>query len=269
MACLTVGRHDVTTDPHRATARDDRPDVVRKTPAGTIALLPSTSRRDGWVMMVDGDSQSYVDVADPTYLHLTYAKGLARILDVALADRADARVVHVGGALMALPRYLAHRFPGSSHVVIEPSEELLRLVDEYVPLPDGAPIDVWPRFGEEAIVDLEPESVDAVVLDAFVHGSTIPLGLTGGAFVSSVHRALRNDGFYVANIIDWRGMGISSAMAGLTATRIGPTVRFAPPGLVDGELDGATVLLVSSPSGFDAVTMAGSVAVDTPFRPVD
>lgn len=252
---------------------DERPDVFRETSDGTIALLPSTSRRQGWVLLVDGDSQSYVDLADPGYLHLAYARGMAAIADTVLTGRVDGSsetvIVHVGGALMALPRCMAQRWPGTTHLVAEPNETLLELIDTHVPLAADAPIEVRPVLGEELVAGLDEGSAEAVVLDAFVNGSTVPSSLRTAAFVADVARVLAPGGSFVANLIDWTGLPVSNPLAELTERAIGTTRRFASRGLLDGTDDGGTVLLVATArDDVDDETLARAVADAGPFAPV-
>ena len=67
--------------------------------------------------------QSFVDPDRPDFLLFEYVQHVAMLLDHTLLDapaERRLRVVHIGGAGMTLPRWVAWRRPGTAQVVCEP-----------------------------------------------------------------------------------------------------------------------------------------------------
>ena len=57
-----------------ATHGDRRATTVTRTAFGTATLRPDPTRPQGWELFMDGVPQSYVDLADPTYLAFEYVR---------------------------------------------------------------------------------------------------------------------------------------------------------------------------------------------------
>ena len=70
-------------------------------------------RPGSFVLRLDGMNQSYVDLRHPLHLEFEYVRRIADVLDAAAPTGAPVRVVHVGGAAMTLPRYVAASRPRS------------------------------------------------------------------------------------------------------------------------------------------------------------
>lgn len=157
----------------------------------------------GVTVVVDSHPQSYVVPDDPQMLGFEYVQHMATLLDLLPAGRLA--VTHVGGAGLTLPRYVQHSRPGSPQIVLEPDEVLTDAVRRRLPLPRGHRIRVRPVAGEEGIAGLRTGSADALVLDAFVHGS-VPAGLTTMEFLTAVAGVLRPGGLFVANLPDDPGL---------------------------------------------------------------
>ena len=89
--------------------------------------------------------QSFVDPDRPDFLLFEYVQHVAMLLDHTLLDapaERRLRVVHIGGAGMTLPRWVAWRRPGTAQVVCEPDVALTEEVRRKAPLP--------PRFSTRA-----------------------------------------------------------------------------------------------------------------------
>ena len=82
-------------------------------------LRPGT----GW------DGQSAVDLDDPTHLVFDYMRRIGDLIDaIQPASPAPIRALHVGGAAMSIPRYVAATRPRSAQIVLEPDEILIAQV---------------------------------------------------------------------------------------------------------------------------------------------
>ncbi|WP_408895702.1 spermidine synthase [Nocardioides sp. R1-1] len=155
-----------------------------------------------YVLELDGMQQSAVDLADPTRLVFDYVRRIGDLVDaISPVPPAPLRVLHVGGAAMTLPRYVAATRPRSSQIVLEPSAETIERVRAEAPLPARSGIRVRPVGGEEGILAVRDGSQDLVVLDAF-SGGAVPGSLTSAAYAEQVGRVLAPGGLFVANLVD-------------------------------------------------------------------
>ncbi|MCR6030759.1 spermidine synthase [Nocardioides sp. zg-579] len=163
-------------------------------------IVPA-DRRDAWLVRLDGRDQSYVDLADPTHLAFDYVRRLGDVVDLHRRAGEPTRVVHVGGAGLTLPRYVAAIRPGSWQVVLEPDEELTAAVREQLPLPRRSGIRVRPVDGLAGVAALREDCADLVVLDAYAAGR-VPAELVTTAFFADVARVLVPGGWFLLNLSD-------------------------------------------------------------------
>ncbi|MFS3130025.1 spermidine synthase [Nocardioides sp. Bht2] len=155
--------------------------------------------RDLYVLDLDGMQQSAVDVADPTYLAFDYMRRIGTLIDAMPAGRL--RILHVGGAAMSLPRYVAARRPGSAQIVLEPAVEVIEQVRRELPLPPRSGIKVRPVDGLQGIAVVRDDSQDLVILDAFADAE-VPPELLSAEFIAEVGRVLAEGGVFAANLVD-------------------------------------------------------------------
>lgn len=155
----------------------------------------------GFVLRMDGMDQSHVDLADPTRIVFEYVRRLADLVDAVAPPGAPLRVVHVGGAAMTLPRYVAATRPRSPQIVLEPATEVTDLVRRELPLPRGSGIKVRPVDGRTGVAALRTAYVDLVVVDAFAD-ARVPADLVTEGFWGEVARVLAPGGVLAANLTD-------------------------------------------------------------------
>ncbi|WP_313409333.1 fused MFS/spermidine synthase [Aeromicrobium sp.] len=151
------------------------------------------------MLELDGMQQSIVDLEAPTRLAFDYMRRIGDLIDTMPAGRL--RILHVGGAAMTLPRYVAATRPGSRQVVLEPSVEVIEQVRAEAPLPPRSGIKVRPVDGQAGILEVRDDSQDLVILDAFA-GGAVPADLMAASFVEQVQRVLAPEGVFVANLVD-------------------------------------------------------------------
>ena len=160
----------------------------------------------GWTVMLDGQPQSHVDLADPGLVTFEYVQHFClAIASCSPAAPAPLRVTHVGGAGLTLARWVQHTRPGSPQIVLEPDSALSAAVRERLPLPRGHRIRVRPVDGRTGVGDLGSASADVIVLDAYAAGR-VPAELVTPAFLTDVARVLAPGGLLLANLADEPGL---------------------------------------------------------------
>ena len=149
-------------------------------------------------------SQSWVDPARPDYLVFEYVNHVAIILEHTLLDAAAdrrLRIIHIGGAGMTLPRWVAWRRPGTAQIVCEPDAELTEEVRRKIPLPPRSGIKVRDVDGRSGVAAMPADYAEAVVVDAF-DGARVPAELASGEFLDELQRIGRQESVVVYNVTD-------------------------------------------------------------------
>ena len=167
---------------------------------GTV-LIRDQARLNAYTLRIGATDQSYVDLDDPTNLEFDYVQRIADVIDLLAAPGERIRVVHVGGAAMTIPRYVAATRPRSAQVVLEPDTMLIEWVREWLPLPKQSGIKVRAVDGLTGIGALADGYADLVVVDAFL-GARVPSDLTTVGFFADVARVVAPRGIAVINLTD-------------------------------------------------------------------
>ncbi|KUH39488.1 MULTISPECIES: spermidine synthase [Streptomyces] len=234
--------------------------VLRAVDGGTAKLMPDIDRERAWLLTVDGAPQSYVDLDDPTHLEFEYARRLAHVVDAAAHEGAPLDVVHLGGGALTLPRYVAVTRPGSRQDVVEADRGLLALVEEHLPVPEGAGITVHGADAREWLAAAPADSADIVVGDVF-GGSRVPAHLTSVEYAREVERVLRPGGCYVANLADGAPFAFLRSQLATFAALFGELALVAEPAVLRGRRFGNAVL-VASHAPLDTARLTRRAAAD-------
>jgi hypothetical protein len=188
--------------------------VLRHGTDGAL-LVPDLAYPRSFTLRVGRTDQSYVDLDDPRRLEFDYVQRLADIVDSVAEPGRRIRAVHVGGAGMTLPRYLAVTRPTSAQVVFEPDIELTAFVRRHLPLPARSGIKVRGTDGRRGIAELRDGYADLMIIDAFV-GPRVPAELTTGDFLAEARRALADHGVIIVNLTDRGPLGYAKrVLAGM------------------------------------------------------
>jgi hypothetical protein len=215
--------------------------VLRRGAAG-VFLVPDAAHPQSYTLRMGRTDQSYVDLDDPGRLEFDYVQRLAEMVDLLAAPGERIRIVHVGGALMTLPRYVAHTRPHSAQIVLEPDTELTAFVREQVPLPKRSGIKVRGVGGREGIAAMRDDYTDAVVIDAF-DGPVVPAELTTAEFLADVARVL-DRGVLMINVTD-RGLEYARRVAAAAMKSFGELALLAESSTLKGRRFGNVVILAS------------------------
>lgn len=210
---------------------------------GPIELVPDEDGRGGMTVMMDGNPQSHVDLADPRNLGFEYIAHFAAVIDTLPAG--PLAVTHIGGAGLTLARYVNAERPGSPQIVLEPNAPLTELVRRELPLPRAHRIRVRPLDGRTGIAQLADASADVVVLDAYAAGR-VPGELGTVEFLSDAARVLRPGGTMLLNLADEPGMAyVRRVHAGLV-TVFGHVALIGTHDVLKGKRFGNSVAVASS-----------------------
>ncbi len=207
---------------------------------GTAELVRDLDRPAGWMLLVDGTPQSYVDLDDPTYLDFDYVQVLAELVD-GLPD-GPVSAVHLGGAGCTLPRYVAATRPGSIQMVVEADEPLAEVVRAQL---GTAGFRLKVGDGRAMLCRLRPGASDIVVADVFC-GSVVPQHLTTLEAVQEVAALLRPGGVYALNVADSGTLAFARTQAAALAAVFEHVVVIGEAGVLRGRRFGNLVLAGSN-----------------------
>ncbi|AVM01081.1 spermidine synthase [Gordonia iterans] len=199
----------------------------------------------GWLLTVNGAQSSHLDPFDPENLEFEYMRQMAAAIADAHPDpAAPLRVLHLGAAACALPRHLAHRYPGSRHVAVEIDAELARLAREWFDLPRAPRLRIRVGDAREVTESLTEHTRDVVIRDAFAESVT-PLHLKTVEFTEAVKRVLAPGGLYLANVGDRRSL-LSARMEVATVAEVfGHVALISDPAMLKGRRSGNIVVVAS------------------------
>lgn len=227
-------------------------------------------RPGAFVLRMDDMDQSHVDLHDPARLVFDYVRRIGDVIDAHTVTGQPLRVLHVGGAALTLPRYVAATRPRSAQIVLEPDAALVERVRIDLPLPARSGIKVRLIDGRAGIAALRDGSQDLVVVDAFA-GGRMPADLASAAFWTEVGRVLAPDGRLVANLVDVAPFrharrviaGIRLVLPDVVATVESATLR--------GRRQGNLVVVAGQTGGAEvAVALEGTAArAAAPYRVLD
>jgi SAM-dependent methyltransferase len=173
---------------------------------GVAELIPDPQRADGWTVAVDGVLQSYVDLADPTFVRMPFANWITQVVDRHWPPGSPVVAVHVGGAGCTIPRYVAAARPGSAQTVFELDGPLVDLVRAHLALDTVPGLRVLVQDGRAGIEGLPADTADLVVLEAFRAGE-FATELATVEFFRELARVLRPGGLFTVNVWDDADLG--------------------------------------------------------------
>jgi spermidine synthase len=207
-------------------------------------------------LVLDHLVHSYNSLEDPHFLEYGYIKVYAEIADM-LAQRVPnqaIRVLYVGGGGYTLPRHIEAAYPNARQEIMEIDPGVTQTVYEQLGVdPRTTNIITYNGDGRLMLDQLLANNAgqfDLIIGDAF-NDLSIPYHLTTLEFDQKLKRLLKDDGFYLALVIDkLRGGKFMPAYTD-TVLQVWPAVQV----LADGEPWQST-----APSTY--VVAAGNHAVD-------
>lgn len=230
-------------------------------------ILPA-GRPGAFVLRMSGMEQSHVDLADPTRLEFDYVRRIGDVLDAAGPPGARLRVVHVGGAALTLPRYVAATRPGSAQVVLEPDVAVTERVRAGLPLPPRSGIKVRGVDGRGGLAALRDGHADVVVVDAFAD-ARVPGGLVTTEAAAELARVLQPGGLAVLNLVDRAPFAWARRAVAALRTAFPGLLLSAEPATLRGRRAGNLVVVAADGTLPLADLRLRAAAGATPYRVLD
>jgi spermidine synthase/MFS family permease len=165
-------------------------------------IEPDEDRANGYALWLDTLRHSYVDLDDPGHLEFTYTSWFGDVITATAPDGEPLDALHVGGAAMTMPRYLRHEHPGSTSTVLELDQLLVELAEEELGFEPGSDIEVVVADARLSAEGVDADAYDLVIGDAF-GGVAVPWHLATREFTVLLQEAMRYDGIYVMNVLDY------------------------------------------------------------------
>jgi hypothetical protein len=231
-----------------------RATVVTRVGFGTATLRPDPARAQGFELLVDGVSQSYVDLADPTFLEFEYVRRLGAVLRLAAPAAVPVRVLHVGGGGLTLARFVSTTRPGSFQRVVDRDAELMSLVARLLPLPGPVEIVIGDAreilAAEAATVPCQKATAgyDVIVADVF-DGARMPGNVAAAGFAEAAARALRPGGLFAMNLTDRPPLAYSRIQVATLRAAFGDVCLIAGGAIFRGRKAGNVVLVAGRALG--------------------
>jgi hypothetical protein len=219
-------------------------DIVLRPGKDGVHLVLDRAYRQAYTLRVGRADQSYVDLDDPLRLEFDYLQRMADIVDCAAEAGRRLRIVHVGGAAMTLPRYVAATRPHSAQLVLEPDAELTAFVRAHLPLPKRSGITVRATDGRTGLAAMRDGRADIVILDAFV-GARVPAELTTADFLGDVRRVLCDAGVVLVNVTDKGPLPYARRVLAGLATTFPHRLLCAEPSTLKGRRFGNVIMVGS------------------------
>lgn len=214
-------------------------------------IVEDPDRPSGRTLILDRLHNSYVDIADPTHLEFRYISLMADMVEALFPD-GPIDVVSIGGGGMTLPGFYAATRPGTVNLALEIDGRVVEMARDELALSPNVEVVVGDaRISLRAIPD---GSARIVVGDAF-SGASVPWHLTTVEYMAEIRRVLSEDGVYLMNVIDFRGLHFARATAATLATVFNDVAMLVPPSYLAGDSGGNFVFLAAK-RPFDESTIS-------------
>ena len=229
--------------PHGPAPRLTR--VERLVSGGLAVLEPDPDRPSAGTLWVDEVPQSYVDLADPSYLSFEYVRQIGDVIDTVFPPGQPVRALHLGGGGLTVPRYVATTRPGSTQRVAEHDADLVDLVRTALPITPRDRITISTTDARALLDRQRPGTLDLVVVDVF-DGGQVPASMLSTESFARMARALRRTGVAVINLVDGEPLHFARRVVTTARTSFDQLALLAEPSIWRGRRFGNLVLAASA-----------------------
>jgi spermidine synthase len=177
----------------------------RETNYFCIKVTDHESRRDGRILktlVLDHLIHSYNSVEDPTFLEYGYIQVYAEMVEYVAQTYPQYRAFFVGGGGYTLPRQMEALRPDAHIVVTEIDPGVTQTNFEQLGLRRDTKIVTYNADARQIVEEYQGrEKFDLVFGDAF-NDLQVPYHLTTREFAGKIRNMLKDDGIYLALVID-------------------------------------------------------------------
>ena len=212
------------------------------------------TRPTGRTLLLDRVRNSYVDLADPTYLEFRYIRLMVDVIETE-APQGNLNVVSIGGGGFTLPGYIEHTRPESANTVLEIDAKLVDIGRDELALSDD--IEVVVDDARVSLRDVPDNHADVVIGDAY-SGTSVPWHLTTVEYTEDIDRVLSPTGVYTMNVIDYDDLDFIRSEAATIREVFAEVALFAPPDYLTG-VAGGNYILVASQEPLDVETIESAI----------
>lgn len=240
----------MTVSPKRSRAKGSRgsielptDDVV--TDFATVSLVPEPGAPTRITLYLDGVPSSHVDLADPTHLEFKYMQWFAGMINAWFTQDQGLRAMHLGAAGCTMARYINATRPTSHQLALEVDAKLAQFARQWFDLPRAPRLKIRIEDGRTALNSSAPNRWELIIRDAFVD-SQVPADLTSVSAATAVHRALSDDGIYLANCADFPPLPLARREVATLREAFGENVLItAEPGVFSGRRHGNVIIMAA------------------------
>lgn len=204
----------------------------------TVELLRDLDRSSGWVLLVDGVEQSYVDVHDATHLEFEYMQHMAIVIDAVHERPHPLRSLHLGGGAMAMPRWVAATRPGSRQVVVESAADVLSAIAPLGAV-DGSTLVV--ADAADQLAATRAGSVDLLIWDLYDGPRAVTATLTVDG-IADMRTVLAPGGLLLLNVSDMVPFDVVRPVLAALLVAFDDVLLLAEPTTLRGRRSGNCVL---------------------------
>jgi spermidine synthase len=154
------------------------------------------------VLILDRLIHSYNAPNDPLHLEYDYEYVYVDFMDYIAQKKPDFKALFLGGGGYTHPRYTVHKYPQSTVDVAEIDPGVTATAHEALGLEPDTPVRTYNEDARLFFLEKKGRGpYDLVFGDAF-NDISVPYHLTTLEFDRKVRSVLRDDGFYLMNVID-------------------------------------------------------------------
>lgn len=217
---------------------------VTETSYHCVGIVTEADKPGGYNLLLDDGYQSFVDPNDPTRLEYIYSKWVADVINATQGSKAPLDSITIGGGGFTVPRWIDATHPGSRSLVLELDDGLVSFLEDRLQLPPAPEFRVVVGDARISMLDVETDSADVVVGDAY-NNHSVPWQLTTAEWTAEVERVLKPGGLYAINVIDFPPLELLKAESATLLDAFNDVRLVAIPGEDERPAGGNEVLFAS------------------------
>jgi spermidine synthase len=154
-------------------------------------------------LILDNDHHAIEDIQDPSKLGWHYVRIYGALSEQIFRDRTTIDAFFVGGGGFTFPRWVQHRWPGSTCDVAEIDPMVVEACRQAMGLSNTPGMNIHVNDARVVVAQLPNDRMyDLVIGDAFNNGTMIPWQLTTLEFHRELKRHMRPNAVMLTNLID-------------------------------------------------------------------